>query len=225
MMLSYSRVLVAVRSRPLSTRERRTVSNQDETSGRMWKPSTTVTSTSSGCNSILSTSVIHSVENISGIYSMNVSTKTCPRCKRSLPETEYWRNNSVCKDCNKEAWRKRATPEKRREWNDRARRFDDLNIQRYLLRGARKRAKEKGLECTIRPEDIKLRDVCPILGIPLVKNRGQWQSNSYSLDRRDSSRGYVPGNVEVISWKANSLKGELTIEEVERLLKYMKGEI
>lgn len=90
---------------------------------------------------------------------------------------------------------------------------------------ARKRAAAKGLECTIRPGDIHLRDRCPILDIPLKKNRGQYGPDSYSLDRRDSSLGYVPGNVEVISWKANSLKGELNIEQVERLLQYMKGEL
>jgi hypothetical protein len=122
-------------------------------------------------------------------------------------------------------WSERVTPEKRKQYADRARRFDDFNIQRYLLRYARKRAKAKGLECTIRPDDINLVDRCPILELPLVKNRGQFQDNSYSLDRIDSALGYVPGNVRVISWKANSVKGALSLVQVENLLKYMKGEL
>jgi hypothetical protein len=115
------------------------------------------------------------------------------------------------------------TREKRDEYNANQRRADDLNIARYLIRNARKRAKEKGLDCTIRPADIHVPERCPILDVPLEKNRGQWKNNSFSLDRVDSSMGYVPGNVRVISWWANYLKSNLTLEQVENMVKYMKG--
>jgi hypothetical protein len=149
----------------------------------------------------------------------------CRTCKLEKPLDQFWKNNVHCIECSKAKYQARLTLEKRKQYADRGRKFDELNIARYLLRYARKRAKAKGLECTIRPRDIHVPDRCPIFDVPLVKNTGTWSNNSYSLDRIDSSKGYVPGNVRVISWQANSLKSNTTVEQVERLLKYMKGEI
>lgn len=58
---------------------------------------------------------------------------------------------------------------------------------------------------------------CPVLGIPLKFNREQLQDNSYSIDRIDSSLGYTIDNIEVISWRANRLKNNATLEELKRL--------
>jgi len=95
---------------------------------------------------------------------------------------------------------------------------------RYLLHSARYRAKKAGTEFTITFEDLEIPEVCPVFGIPLRYTPGSRTANSYSIDRRDNSKGYVKGNVRVISWKANMYKGDLTIEEVESLLRYMKGD-
>ncbi len=84
-----------------------------------------------------------------------------------------------------------------------------------LLSTAKARAKSKGLEFSICLEDIDIIDTCPILGIPLrwgKPNRGDYTSPS--LDRIDSSKGYIPGNIQVISWRANVLKRDATIEEL-----------
>lgn len=43
-----------------------------------------------------------------------------------------------------------------------------------------------------------------------------------SLDRKDNSKGYVPGNVFIISHRVNTLKGSISLEELRALLKYMK---
>lgn len=65
---------------------------------------------------------------------------------------------------------------------------------------------------------------CCILGIKLVyySKSGKKESNSASLDRIDNSKGYIKGNVRFISWRANSLKSDATIEELEKILAYMK---
>lgn len=103
-----------------------------------------------------------------------------------------------------------------------------INTEKYMLKNAQLRAKKKGLEFNITIEDIVIPDVCPVLGIPLVKHFGKGikgsQPNSPSLDRIDSSKGYVKGNVRVISWRANDLKRNATIEEVRKILEYMERE-
>jgi hypothetical protein len=46
-----------------------------------------------------------------------------------------------------------------------------------------------------------------------------------SLDRVDNTKGYIPGNVRVISRKANLMKSSLTLDVLEKLIKYIKNEI
>jgi len=48
------------------------------------------------------------------------------------------------------------------------------------------------------------------------------QDAAPSIDRVDNSKGYVPGNVRIISWRANRLKNDATVEEMELIIKYMK---
>ena len=96
-----------------------------------------------------------------------------------------------------------------------------------LLKGAKERAKNQGIPCTIGKEHIVIPDVCPILGIPItinvLGNNGGNRDQSPSLDKVKPELGYVPGNVRVVSNKANRLKADNTIETLEAILKYMKG--
>lgn len=63
---------------------------------------------------------------------------------------------------------------------------------------------------------------CPILGIPLYFNRGSADDNSYSIDRIDSTKGYVIDNIEVISLRANKLKNNASKQEIQLLAEYYK---
>lgn len=94
---------------------------------------------------------------------------------------------------------------------------------RYLLNQVRYRAKKTGKEFDLTKEELYVPEFCPILGIPLFFTEGKRTDNSYSIDRIDNSKGYTKDNVRVISLAANIRKGDLTIEQVENLLKYMKG--
>lgn len=96
--------------------------------------------------------------------------------------------------------------------------------RRTLWSTAKKRAKAKGLDFTIKHEDIEYPPdgKCPILQCELKMHKGKMERHTPSLDRVDSNLGYVPGNVRVISWWANYLKEQLTKEQVERMLEYMK---
>lgn len=153
--------------------------------------------------------------------------KRCKVCKVDKALDAFPRNaraadghNGICHDCQTTINARRSNTRKEAEAQD-PEKFR-TKVARYLWALSRRRAKEKGLEHTISPSDIEIPDLCPILQMPLNRYRGGFDRSSYSLDRVDSSRGYVPGNVRVISWRANAVKSSLTIEEVERLLEYMK---
>lgn len=106
------------------------------------------------------------------------------------------------------AWRAKYTADGGSKANYRA------NLPRGLWANAKRRAAERGLEFTITKEDVHIPDICPVLGIPLAVGNGTAQSNSASLDRIDNSLGYIPGNVQVISLRANAMKNSATQEEL-----------
>jgi len=58
---------------------------------------------------------------------------------------------------------------------------------------------------------------CPILGIPMVFNRGKVQDNSYSIDRIDNTIGYQLDNIHIISYRANMLKNNASSAELRML--------
>lgn len=89
-----------------------------------------------------------------------------------------------------------------------------LPIEYQLLNGARRRARKKGAVCTITRADIIVPEVCPILGIPLQRHRINPQMNSYSIDEIIPGGGYVAGNVQVLSKKANSMKSDANPAEL-----------
>lgn len=97
----------------------------------------------------------------------------------------------------------------------------------HLVSQARMRGRRRGLESTITVKDIHWPSHCPVLGVKLFypERRGEIRAGRPdlpSLDRWDNSRGYVPGNVFVISFRANTLKGSATAAELEALARYAK---
>ncbi len=104
-----------------------------------------------------------------------------------------------------------------------------LDPRKKLLYAARKRAKQNGLHCTITVDDIVIPEFCPALGIKLEPRVGAGRSNreeigcSPSLDRIDNSKGYVPGNVAVISLRANMIKTDATAAELKAVASYIEA--
>ena len=82
---------------------------------------------------------------------------------------------------------------------------------------AKKRARKRGMAFDIEWTDILIPDVCPFLDIPISVGQGKQTANSPALDRKDSSRGYVKGNIQVISNRANTMKHDATFNEFERM--------
>ena len=85
-----------------------------------------------------------------------------------------------------------------------------------MLKRSKVRASRHGLEHTIELSDIKIPEYCPIFPhIKLEVNRkGPPSDPSPSLDRIDSTKGYTPDNIWVISNRANRLKGDAEIHEL-----------
>jgi hypothetical protein len=92
----------------------------------------------------------------------------------------------------------------------------DLRLKN-LISKAKDRAKRKNIEFNILPQDIKWNDVCPVLRIPIVLDSKTFE-DSPSIDRIDNNRGYIKGNVRLISNRANKLKNTMTKNECSLLL-------
>ncbi len=80
--------------------------------------------------------------------------------------------------------------------------------ERALWQSAKGRAKRAGLPFSISIGDIEIPGDCPVLGIPIVLAAGKMNDNMPSIDRIVPEIGYVPGNIRVISWRANRLKSD-----------------
>jgi hypothetical protein len=126
--------------------------------------------------------------------------------KTRITSTE---RKTTCKNCSA------AIREKKRR--DKSWKTDVLNI---LYKNIKSRAKRKGIEFTIQKSDIIIPDICPVFGIKLEReSRDRWKTGP-SVDRIDNTKGYIPGNITVVSRRANILKRDATIEELKLLAEY-----
>ncbi len=91
------------------------------------------------------------------------------------------------------------------------------NPERFLLKSAKSRAKKRGVELTITVHDISIPQSCPIRGVTLKRGTQGNCPDAPSLDRIDPNKGYIPGNVWVISNRANVIKNDGTPEEHEQI--------
>lgn len=91
-----------------------------------------------------------------------------------------------------------------------------------MVRSARARAKSKGLEFNLTMESVSIPTVCPVLGITIVPfgDGVGFQDASPSLDRIDNAKGYTADNVIVVSWRANRIKCDATVDEMRRLYEF-----
>ena len=121
---------------------------------------------------------------------------------RAIPANKDWRNNYQCSWFRKER---------------------ESHPARYLLGIARRRARALGRDFNLEESDIVVGTHCPLLGVPMQFGgpRDFWPS----LDRIDVTKGYVKGNVQVISHRANRIKSDSNGDELLTLaLHVLKAE-
>ena len=91
-----------------------------------------------------------------------------------------------------------------------------------MLTCAKSRCKRTGVEFNITKDDVARRETCPISGVILNFSSTKISDESPTLDRIDPSKGYVPGNVWVVSYRANRIKSNATSEELFRIAAAVK---
>lgn len=140
----------------------------------------------------------------------------CSQCGAEKTEDDFamgW--SSLCRLC-KNANRRADRKAKGREFEaDLA--YRKNNPIQLMLNAARNRARQRGVPCTITKDDLYIPEYCPILGIKLERQVGSGGGHtpaSPSLDKIDPALGYVPGNVQVISQRANVMKNDASVEEL-----------
>ena len=161
----------------------------------------------------------------------------CPKCKQDKDESLFFKNSAkknglttYCKICHK-LNQKPKTREQKDRYNQKSRntiynqRWKFKNPSGSLFNQARNTAKKRSMEFNLELEDLSVPEFCPILNIPLFFTPGKRTNNTPSIDRIDNSKGYIKGNVCVISWRANQLKRDCTFQEIESIYKYMKEKI
>lgn len=107
-------------------------------------------------------------------------------------------------------------PEQKRQWYLKRKR---VSPERHLLARIRQRQTKKfpGEPCDLEPEDLAIPSHCPVFGYRL-----RWESfwRRPTVDRIDSSKGYVRGNVLIVSQRANQLKSNATLDELRAIIKF-----
>lgn len=136
--------------------------------------------------------------------------KKCKECGRVLPFSSFHKHsaclfgyNTVCKACRLDSS---------------ARHYDESSYEYRIWCAARFRAKRKGLPFSISVSDIVIPRRCPVLGVAMLHG----SMTAPSLDRINNAKGYVKGNIVVMSRRANALKGDATVKEIASLLAFMR---
>lgn len=161
--------------------------------------------------------------------------KHCRKCGVELVAGENWSDSrakdgsKICKTCDRKQFAAyhAANRERRnamfRAWREKnkemcaqnKRRWDCKNPIKLTVLTAKKRAKKSCVPFTLCTSDVADNKLCPALGVELRwgVGTGMRTGESRSLDKLVPSAGYTPGNVCIISHRANVIKSDATPEE------------
>jgi len=165
-----------------------------------------------------------------------VAMLVCRVCKQAFDFSFFSKDSrrpngfrSACKVCSaKEFQRYRNSPAYQerlgRQKTARAQEKKENPVARWAAMtfgNAKKRAKENGLACTISKQWLiaNAPKTCPLLEIALDYGATASVPASASIDRVDSAGGYTPTNCKIISFKANRIKSNATVAELQLLAK------
>ena len=96
----------------------------------------------------------------------------------------------------------------------------------YLVMATMDRFKNKKLN-TDKEFDVEYHEIvfpkhCPILGMELNYFATNYRVDNYpTFDRIDNNKGYVKGNVHVVSWRANRIKNDGSLEDFNKIVAFL----
>jgi hypothetical protein len=135
--------------------------------------------------------------------------KKCPQGHMS----KRYSHNGVCYEC---------VIESNKRWYDKNK-IDIEWRKKHLFKSLKNRAKVNNIPFDLEYEDISWPEKCPVFDVVLQYDSiDKAQNNSASFDKVIPELGYVKGNVRIISHRANWLKQDSTIEQLEKIIRYMK---
>ena len=147
-------------------------------------------------------------------FTGKIIARICKQCKEEKPIDEYYsksdknfpeQTHNICKKCTviKDCKKSKELPPLKR-----------------FIRSTRVSARLRGLEFSLTEKDLlPLPEYCIYTGIKLdyesINEEGGMRARfGPCVDRIDSTKGYIPGNVQIISSLANRLKLDLSIEQL-----------
>lgn len=98
--------------------------------------------------------------------------------------------------------------------------LDQLKLKKYLNK--KEWASARKIKFDISFDDITWPTHCPILGIELDYLSLCGKDNAPTFDRIDNNKGYTKDNFQIISHKANRIKNNGTLEELEKIVNFLK---
>lgn len=179
---------------------------------------------------------------------MKTATIQCAQCQREVekPVSEINRNNKLRRknfcslSCSTAHRNSLITNEQRSNWNiydisqHCGNQRDHLSPFRGYLNSGKASNKKHGMSLT--PEYLKTvweeqRGICPYTGIKMILPKSSaviskiHSLKKASLDRIDSSKGYVEGNVEFVCYGINLAKNSFTKKQMKEFLLEIGGAV
>lgn len=165
---------------------------------------------------------------------LNIEEKICKFCKKVKSISEFvefeYHIRKCCKECYQtdklkfQREKDSISKQKRYLRNKLHKDYKRKNEWNWALyKYAQQRAREHHLDFTIKPSDIIVPKICPVLGIELKQSEGKPNDNSPTLDRLNPNLGYIKENICVMSNRANRLKNNGSLEEHEKVLSFLKN--
>lgn len=168
--------------------------------------------------------------------------KFCPKCKKAKAFNEFalkkeFKKNEIsdgiylkrCIECNMYKTKEKYLAKQREYQQKNREKLNKNKIENYkndlpysLWYGAKTRAKSKKLDFDIEVGDVVIPVVCPVLGIPLFYSSNKLSDYSPTIDRIDNTKGYIKGNIVVVSWRVNKLKNNTTMDVLEKIVAFYK---
>jgi hypothetical protein len=153
----------------------------------------------------------------------------CKLCKTELIVGKTWTNALAkiphyrCRACIS-ANRKEYYLENKTHIRNRINTQRRTAPENQMLTRCKNRAKELNIEFNLELEDIVFPVCCPVFNTKL-EYAGLKPENRYSIDRIDSTKGYIKGNIQIISQLANTMKSNATKEQLIMFANWIKPEV